>query len=84
MLANLIWAIVKSGLTAWQFAGRIDMDASKLSRKIRGREEFTPAERERIVRAFAALGYKYTPAFLFEEPDPTRFEPSVSRKAAVV
>jgi transcriptional regulator with XRE-family HTH domain len=61
---NLLWSIRQNG-SQFQLAALLGESESWLSRRLTGRVEFTPEERERVARA---LGY---PAeWLFHEPTP--------------
>jgi len=61
---NLIWAISQVG-TRYRFAAVLSESESWLSRRLAGRAQFAPDDRERIARA---LGY---PAeWLFAKPTP--------------
>jgi len=61
---NLAWAIRQQG-SQFRFALRLGESESWLSRRLTGRVEFTPEDRNRVARA---LGY---PAdWLFQTPTP--------------
>jgi transcriptional regulator with XRE-family HTH domain len=61
---NLAWAIRQRG-SQFQFAARLGESESWLSRRLTGRVEFTPEERERVAQS---LGYPSD--WLFQSPTP--------------
>ena len=64
---NLVWALDEKKVRHYELAAKIGMDASRFSRCLRGRFEFAPQERQRIVEL---LGY--SASWLFENPKPLR------------
>jgi Helix-turn-helix. len=69
---NLLWAISRSG-TRYQFARRLGVSEAWLSRRLVGKSEFSPDDRERVART---LGYPGE--WLFAKPSP----PTRSHSAA--
>lgn len=62
---NLVWAVDEGRFPQYEFATRVGMDVSRFSRCLRGRFDFTPAEKLRICKE---LGF---PAeWLFARPTP--------------
>jgi hypothetical protein len=62
---NLNWAIAEKRLPHYEFATRVGMDASRFSRCLHGRFDFTTEEKLRISKE---LGYPET--WLFAHPTP--------------
>jgi hypothetical protein len=62
---NLVWAIEEKRLRHYELADRARISSFRFSRCLRGRSEFEPAERQRIVEA---LGFPE--AWLFARPTP--------------
>lgn len=58
---NLRWALSERRISHWQFALRIPMEPSTFSRRMNGRGEFTPLERERIAHMLS-----YPAGWLFQ------------------
>lgn len=67
---NAQWAIAQMG-NRYKFAAIIGQSESWLSRRLLGRVEFSPEERQQIANA---LGYP--PDWLFQEPQPPSREAS--------
>lgn len=63
--ANLIWAIEGKRLRHYEVADRAGVSAFRFSRCLRGRSQFEPRERQRIVEV---LGFPE--AWLFARPMP--------------
>jgi transcriptional regulator with XRE-family HTH domain len=61
---NLFWALSQFG-SRYKFAATIDRSESWLSRRLKGRVEFSPEDQRAIA---GALGYPVV--WLFEEPKP--------------
>jgi hypothetical protein len=62
---NLVWAIEDKRLRHYEVADRAGVSVFRFSRCLRGRSEFEPAERQRIVEV---LGFPE--AWLFAQPIP--------------
>ncbi len=74
---NLLWAIEHRRLAHYELAGRVGMDASRFSRCLRGRIEFAPHERERVVKV---LGFPTE--WLFAEPRPPQMSATGTASSA--
>jgi hypothetical protein len=62
---NLVWAIEEKRLRHYELADRAGVSTFRFSRCLRGRSEFEPAERQRIVEV---LGFPEV--WLFARPTP--------------
>ncbi len=76
---NLLWAIRHRRLTHYEVCKLIGMETSRFSRCLNGRLEFTPIERERLVKLFG-----YDENWLFAQPLPKLVDHKPTAELATV